>query len=160
VCFIIEFFNFSDIVALAGNGVTCSGNSDGLGTYARYNSITGLAVLNSVITGVEAAVYIADSGNNKIRMVELTSGVFKSVTFDSNVGPNYYDPNYYANIDPNSQLSGLTVYVNELYACIVGAIVKYTIDTSTYLILSGTSKTIYSGSYSGLKFDFVFALIM
>jgi hypothetical protein len=96
----------------------------------------GVAVFNAIATGVETAVYIADSGNNKIRMVELTSGLFKSVTLDTNV-------------DPNSQLSGLTFYVNKLYACIVGAIVKYTINTNTYLILSGTSKTLHSGSYSG-----------
>jgi len=94
-----------------------------------------VAVVTKVFNGVEAALYIADSGNNKIRMVELTSGLYKSVTFDSNV-------------DPNAKLAGLTVYTNDLYACIVGAIVKYTFSTSTYLMASGTSKTLYSGSYT------------
>jgi hypothetical protein len=107
-----------------------------LGTYARYNTITGVAVFNAIFTGVETALYIADSGNNKIRMVELTSGLYKSVTFDSNV-------------DPNLQLAGLTVFSNRLYACIVGAIVRYTFSTTTYLMASGTSKTLHSGSYSG-----------
>jgi hypothetical protein len=111
-----------------------------LGTYARYNTITGLTVFKPIVSGVETALYIADSLNNKIRMVELTSGLYKSVTFDSN-------------IDPNFQLAGLTVYstviTNRLYACIVGAIVRYTFSTTTYLILSGTSKTLHSGSYSG-----------
>jgi hypothetical protein len=109
-----------------------------LGTYARYNTITGVAVFNAILTGVETALYIADSGNNKIRMVELTSGLYKSVTFDSNVDPS-----------SNLQLAGLTVYTNKLYACVLGAIVRYTFSTTTYLILSGTSKTLYSGSYSG-----------
>jgi hypothetical protein len=116
-------------------GGICAGDSDGLGTYARYSSITGVAILIPTSTAVDAALYIADSGNNKIRMVELTSGLYKSVTFDSNV-------------DPNSSLGGLTVYLYSLYACVAGAIVKYSISSTTYLSTSG--KTVLSGSYSGI----------
>jgi len=135
--FVLNAFHFILPANHVGTlGGTCSGDFDGLGTYARYKDITDVAVVNTIVTGIEAALYIADSGNNKIRMVELTSGLYKSVTFDSNV-------------DPNAQLTGLTVYTNKLYACIVGAIVRYTFSTSTYLMASGTSKTLHSGSYSG-----------
>jgi hypothetical protein len=70
-------------------------------------------------------------------MVELASGLYKSVTLDSNV-------------DPSSALAGLTVYRYNLYACITGAIVKYDISSTTYLTTSG--KVLFSGSYSGKLF--------
>jgi hypothetical protein len=122
-------------------GSTCSGNSDGIGTYARYNSIAGVAVLIPSSTAIDTALYIADSGNNKIRMVELTSGLYKSVTLDSN-------------IDPSSYLGGLTLYLYSLYACIFGAIVKYSISPTTYLSTSG--KTVLSGSYTGTALELHF----
>ena len=68
-------------------------------------------------------------------MVELTSGLFKSVTIDSNVDPS------------TGNLGGLTYYNLNLYACITGAIVKYTISSTTYF--ATTSKTLFSGDYSG-----------
>jgi hypothetical protein len=74
-------------------------------------------------------------------MVELTSGLYKSVTLDSNV-------------DPNSNLGGLTVYLYSLYACVAGAIVKYSISSTTYLSTSG--KTVLSGSSSGTALELHF----
>jgi hypothetical protein len=68
-------------------------------------------------------------------MVELTSGLFKSVTIDSNVDPS------------TGNLGGLTYYNLNLYACITGAIVKYTISSTTYV--ATTSKTLLSGNYAG-----------
>ena len=116
--------------------IQCFGDVDGVGTYARYNGITGIALLMLPSTGPDAALYISDGSNNKIRMLELTSGLFKSVTFDSNVDPS-----------ATPQLASLTVYSYNLYACIKGAIVKYSINQAT--LLSATSKTLFSGSYSG-----------
>jgi hypothetical protein len=71
-------------------------------------------------------------------MVELISGLYKSATLDSNV-------------DPNSSLGGLTVYFYNLYACISGAIVKYSISPTTYL--SSSAKTLHSGSNAGTAFE-------
>ena len=106
-----------------------------MGTYARYKSLSGVAVLIPSSTGVDTALYISDSGNNKIRMVELTSGLYKSVTFDSHV-------------DLNDNLAGLTLFGYKLYACVVGAIVSYDISSTTFLATS--SKTVFSGSNSGV----------
>ena len=85
----------------------------------------------------DAVLYVSDQSNNKIKMVELTSGLYKSVTIDSNV-------------DPSGSLGGLTYYNLNLYACITGAIVKYTISSTTYV--ATTSKTLFSGNYAGLLY--------
>jgi hypothetical protein len=78
-------------------------------------------------------------------MVELISGLYKSVTLDSNVDPNY-------------SLGGLTIYLFNLYACVSGAIVKYSISPTTYL--STSVKTLLSGSYTGTELKFVTIVLL
>ena len=66
-----------------------------------------------------AAIYVSDQSNNKIKMAELSSGLYKTVTIGSNVDQS-----------GNLQLAGLTIHQYKLYACVTGAIVMYTLSTN------------------------------
>lgn len=67
-----------------GGGVPCSGDSDGVGTFARYNTISGVALqVTADASGSDVALFVLDQGNNKIRRLELTSGLYVMTTFDA-----------------------------------------------------------------------------
>jgi len=115
----------SDYLAINPGVPRCDGNAEGTGTYARYATISGLALQSS--SGIDKVLYIADQGNNKIRSLELTSGKYVSTTFASNV-------------DALFSLQGLALSNNNLFCGVVGGIISYS-------ILSGpSSKSVYAGN--------------
>ena len=76
-------------------------------------------------------LFVADRLNNKIRMVELTSGSFEMTTFDFNV-------------DSLSFLfQGIAVFRDALYCAVTGGIYAYNIS------LGYSSKYRYAGVISG-----------
>ncbi len=60
------------VSTIAGNG--SSGNSDGTGTSASFSSPQHL-----VMTPDETALYVTDTGNNKIKMISLPAGIVTTI---------------------------------------------------------------------------------
>jgi hypothetical protein len=121
-----------------GNQAPCSGDSEGLGTFARYDTISGLALqVTNDASGTDLALFIADQGNNKIRKLELTSGLFQMTTFDSNVDP-YFQPG-------SGYLAGIAVDSSrgKLYAGVLGAILVYDVASGA------GSKALFAGRLPG-----------
>ena len=110
----------------------CYGDNDGLGTYARYNTISGLSLLVDA-SGNDRYLFITDTVNNKIRQVDLTTGPagssFPSTTFDSNVDTR---ANGLTGIAANSR-------TNTLFVSVTGGVYSYSIAVGP------SSKTIYIG---------------
>ena len=97
----------------------------------------------------EVALYVADQINNKLKVVDLSTLIARTVW--SNV-----------DITGQFQLAGVTVYQLSLYAGVPGTVLKFTIDPTTYslsnyVIFSGTVGTFgYSdGSYATSQYGFV-----
>lgn len=116
----------------------CSGDTEGLGTFARYNSITGIALKRSYgIEGYEdgrdQTLYIADQINNKIRQLDLlllsSDNPFAMTTFASAVD----------NSALSLSLHGMDVFIDILYCCVAGGVYAYNITEGA------TSKTVYAG---------------
>ena len=129
----------------------CNGDVDSIGTYARYDTITGIAVFYPDITvnSNEAAIYVADQLNNKLKVLDLTTLASRTVL---------------TNVDSTNQqqLAGVTVYQFYLYAGIPGAILKFTIDPTTLSLsnqetFSGTvgSYGYSDGSYATTKYGYI-----
>jgi hypothetical protein len=87
-----------------------------------------------ISAGSEVALYIADSINNKIRVVELSSGKYASSVFDSNVD------GFFASTG-SAFLSGLVVHnpSRKLYAGGIGAVFRYDLS------VGASSKVVYAG---------------
>jgi trimeric autotransporter adhesin len=61
------------ITTVAGNGLTGSSGDDGLAVAARLNAPMGIFV------DAAAQLYIADTGNNRVRKVDLVTGIITTV---------------------------------------------------------------------------------
>ena len=111
----------------------CYGSRVGVGTYARYGgttassgSITSIAIRK--IATFDQFLFVADSGSNAIRSVELTSGLYVMTSFDS----------FNSTQGPPS---GLAVYGSTfLYCAVPGGVYKYLILTG------GSSRTKLAGT--------------
>jgi hypothetical protein len=86
--------------------------------------MAGMALLFSTGMSVEVALYIADQGNNKIKMLLLASYLSTTVA-------------------TVPALSGITVYQYKLFAVVPGAVLKYNIQPYSYAL---GSSTLFSGS--------------
>lgn len=114
----------------------------GLGTYARYNTITALALKKKLVSGslVDQFLYVADYANNKILQVELTSGTYVMSTFDP------FDVN-------SGPPIGLTVYGNNvLYCSVPGGLYRYN------LLIGLSSRVVFSGSVSPYGNSFIISI--
>ena len=121
-----------------GSGAVCYGDSEGLGTFARYNTITGLALqVTNDARSVDVALYIRDAVNNKIRRLELTSGQYRMATFDSDVDLLF--SSVYGAAGLTSGGIALNSATNTLYVGVVGGIYKYDIA------VGASSKTLLAG---------------
>lgn len=114
---------------------SCAGDKDGVGTFARYDTITGIALqVSSTPAATDVALYIADSANNKIRKVELTSGNYVCTTFDPNAD------GLFSSLGVGF-LAGIAVHnpSNKLYAGGFGAVFQYdlTVGVSSKVIFAG-----------------------
>jgi hypothetical protein len=116
----------------SGSGtVSCSGDREGVGTFARYGTISGVALQVTVdVAGADVALYVADQGNNKIRRLELTSGLYRMTTFDA--GPVDLLGNYLAGIAVSS-------VSQKLYVGVLGAVYSYDLS------IGPSSKSVFSG---------------
>jgi len=61
------------------NAPYCSGDSDGYGTNARFNVIVAIALLKQ--SNSDAALFLADAFNSKIRVLDLKT--YKTITVDT-----------------------------------------------------------------------------
>jgi len=118
-----------------GGQTPCSGYANGIGTFARYDTITGIALqVTATTAATDVALYIADQGNNAIRKLELTSGLYAATTFDSNVDP-------YSGVLGASYLAGIAVRsaTSMLYVGGFGAIYSYNLQVgaSSKALLAG-----------------------
>jgi len=100
----------------------------GVGTNARYRSISGLAVLLSNST--EVAVYVSDQGNNKIKLITLSTLLTSTVASE-------------VDTSGSGSLGSISIYDYDLFAVVPGAILKYSIEAISYEL--GTPD-LYSGS--------------
>ena len=109
----------------------CNGDVDSIGTFARYDTITGLAILypDISVNANEVALYVADQLNNKLKVLDLST--LASTTVSTNVDSTGF-----------FQLAGLTIYQFNLYVGVPGAILKFSINPSTYEL---TNKLVFSG---------------
>jgi hypothetical protein len=118
-----------------GGQTPCSGYTNGIGTFARYSTISGIAL--QVTTngyGTDVALFIADQGNDAIRKLELTSGLNAATTFDTNVDP-------YAGALGASYLAGIAVNsaTNMLYVGCFTSIYSYNLQ------MGASSKALLAG---------------
>jgi len=129
----------------------CSGDKSGIGTFARYDTITGLAILypDVLVNDNEVAIYVADRLNNKLKVLDLST--LASTTVSTNVDST-----------GSFQLAGLTIYQFDLYVGVPGAILKFSINPSTYeltnkLVFSGIVGTLgyTDGSYETTSYGFI-----
>ena len=107
---------------------------DSIGTYSRYNYIYGLALLypDASVTTNEVALYIADYGNNKLKVLNLKTLVTSTVDTSD---------------DPYWSYTGIAIYQYNLFATGAGVVVKYTIDSTSFSL---SSRIIYSGRVNWL----------
>jgi hypothetical protein len=68
----VIFLVLGQVITLAG--ATISGFNDGLGTNAKFNTLVGVAV-----NPIGSMLYVADSFNNNIRGILLSSGEVYSI---------------------------------------------------------------------------------
>jgi hypothetical protein len=109
-------------------GPLCSGDIDSVGTFARFNKISGISIKYDGV-GNEEYLFVADKNNNKIKTLNLKSGSFEVVTFAINVDTR------------TKGFGGIAVDNNygKVYAAVTAGIYAYTIS------LGDASKTIYAG---------------
>ncbi len=124
------------LTTIAGNGAA-SGNGDGKGTYSGDNGLATAAGLNlpyAVAFDPSGNMYIADSGNNRIRKVD-TAGII--TTYAGNGTPGYSGDKYLATAAHLNTPSGVAtdaagnVYIADTQN---GAIRK--VNSSTGIIIS------------------------
>jgi hypothetical protein len=108
-----------------------SGDVEGIGTYAAFKSISGIALQYNGASDNEIALYVADVTTNKINQVELISGLYSMSTFASGV-------DVFGN-----NLKGVAVYENQLFCGVAGGIVVFN------LTVGPTSKRMYAGHAGG-----------
>jgi hypothetical protein len=112
-------------------GAACAGDVEGVETFARYDTISGLALqVTSDVAATDVALFIADKNNNKIRRLELTSGNNVMTTFDA--GPVDLIGQYLAGIVINTAM-------NRLYVGGLGVIYSYDIS------IGAASKSVLAG---------------
>jgi hypothetical protein len=111
----------------------CYGDRDGVGTYARYNTISSLALLVDR-RGQDQYLFLTDTINNKIRKIDLSVGPpgssFPSTTFDSNVD------------QLSQQMYGIVANsrTRMLYVSVTGGVYAYSVPAGA------SSKSILAGN--------------
>jgi hypothetical protein len=108
----------------------CKGDVTGIGTYARYNTISAIALLFNA-AGTETIMYVADQVNNKIRQVNLVSGLYEMTTFSKNVDVT------------DRNLKGLAIFGSRLFCGITGGVLVYN------LTIGSSSRSLYAGNIGG-----------
>ena len=86
-----------------------------------------MALLSDSISGADVALYIADQGNNKIRMLNLQSN------------GNYAMNTFANNVDSRGLLAGLALYGKKLFCGVDGGVYAYDIGVGS------ASKVVYAG---------------
>jgi DNA-binding beta-propeller fold protein YncE len=113
----------------------CYGNADGMGTFARYNTIGGITLQVDGVTGDDLFLFITDTINNKIRQINMDPSMnYMTTTFDSGV-------------DLKAKaLRGIVVNNNNgnLYVTVSQGIYVYSISQGA------TSKTVLAGLKYGI----------
>ncbi|MCB1191197.1 MAG: hypothetical protein H7A23_03080 [Leptospiraceae bacterium] len=112
---------------MAGAGTSNSGNSDGIGTEARFYYPRGLAVNSNYL-------YVADSYNNKIRRIQLSNNEVTTIT-------DIYSPKWIT-LDNSGNL-----YITQSYS-----IHKY-LTNGNHLIVAGRSYGDQIGYGTNAKFN-------
>lgn len=117
------------VTTLAGN--SAPGSNDGTGVAAQFNGPSGIA-----LDGDGTNLYVADTYNNRIRKIELSTGVVSTLTGNS---AGYTDgPLYYAQFNSPSGIAvdGTTLYVADIYN---NCIRKIDMGASSVSTLAGSS---------------------
>ena len=125
------------VSTIAGSKAAGSGNADNAaGTSAQFNSPTGLAVSGNTL-------YVADSGNHRIRAINLASGANHAVTTiaGSTAG--------------NTDAAGTAAKFNKPYDIAVWGSTLYVVDAKNHRIrkvdLTSKAVTTIAGSTQGYK---------
>lgn len=124
---VVRYFDDEGVFTAVGSGK--AGNKNGTGTGATFDTPTGLA------TGPDGEVYIADTGNNAIRVMDEKG---KVTTLVSNL----------------SEPTGLFLFGNELYVAETGnhRIISVNIESKNITVIAGGEEGYSDGPAKNARF--------